>query len=236
MPPSATLHMTFWFPTADSVARGQALAMETNLHRRPRAGAPSLAERVWSSGDMSSALSALPEDTSADVRSATLALLAPWPPGRYTQALKRSGGILNLFRPLWRGQREPVWERMRRLWYGADDARGGQPPLALQRAWNHTPLPALGGLTPAQAMVGVGPAETEVTWAFMEELERRYGEGGFAEEEGALRVSVELLGDWMADLEADGRPLREMVVAERSALLARRAELVSGECIGEAGG
>ena len=119
------------------------------------------------------------------------------------------------------------------LWDGEGKGHGSQPPLALQQAWNHTPLAALGGLTPAQAMVGIGPQEAEPTWAYLADLESRYGDGEFAEEEEPLRVSVELLGDWLARLRGEDRPVTETIVAERSALLARRAQLLRGSGSGE---
>lgn len=227
MQTSTVKNLSFWLPTKDSLTRWLSLMMEMNLHRRPRVGGPSLSELVWTSGEVARALSELPEATTPEVRASMVVLVAPWPKGRYGQALKRSGGILNLFRPLWRGQQEPVWDGMLSAWRSGGAKRPMAPPLELQHAWNHTPLPLLGGMTPAQAMVGVGPQEAALTREFLTDLERSCGERGFADEAEALQVSVNLLTDWREGLRADGAPLLETVFAERSALLARRAELMA---------
>ena len=217
---------SYWLPTQDAVARWRALMPETNLHRHPREGGPSLSEIAWMTGDSSSAISSLPQDMTSEIMASMVALLAPWPDGRYTQAFQRSGGILNLFRPLWRGEREPVWEAMRSMWKVQTKERRDRPWFELQQAWNHTPLPVLSGLSPAQAMVGIGPQEADLSFDFLAELERNCAECGFADEDEALQVSVDLFDDWQEHLAADGHSLLETVLAERSALLARRAELL----------
>jgi len=220
------IDFTIWLPSQDSAARWVWLCMESNLHRPLSKGGPSLSEMVWATGDIALALAKIPASTTSDVRARTGALLAPWPKGRYTLAFRRSGGILNLFSPLWDGE-EDVWKRMVAMEKESMGGQGYEPSLRLQHAWNHTPLSRLGGLTPAQAMVGVGPQEADLTRDFLVLLEEECGERAFEYEEELLETAFEFLWDWRENLDAEGLPLFEVVVAERSALLARREELMA---------
>jgi hypothetical protein len=69
-------------------------------------------------------------------------LLQPWPPGRYVEAYRRSGGILNLFTPPWSEKQDEVWNNLLAKWKAktfADDSARRAALTGLEQQWNNTP-------------------------------------------------------------------------------------------------
>jgi hypothetical protein len=223
---------SFWIPTEVAGERVFWMSLEFSLNRRPEEGKPSLAEMVWSSGSAEEALLTLPPIVPPKIRGDAQRLLRPWPDGRYTEAYRRSGGILNVFTPPWGEQEDEVWAEMLAGWqaetFADEDAR--QAALrALERRWNTTPHPFFAGLTPAQVMVGGGPQEADLADEFLKRLTRAFDGRPFESEGQALIKTLMLLRGWECQPRKDGRMPLHIIVAERNELLARRARALRGE-------
>ena len=219
-----------WFPTRASAGRAFLMNLEFSLNQRPEGDRPSLAEVAWSTGDIEEALSILPPFMPKETRGSMKRLLQPWPRGRVSEAYSRSGGILNLFTPPWGEAEDEGWAGMLSGWqaetFAGDQAR--QEALrALEQRWNATPHPFFAGLTPSQVMVGGGPQEAGLAGEFLTQLARTYGGQPFESEGAALIKTLTLLRGWQSEPRRDGWTVRDIIVAERSALLARRATLRS---------
>ena len=107
---------TRWFPTRASGERSMLMELEFATNARGDKGKPSMAAIAWSSGDILHALADLPPIVPPPVRREFKRLLRPWPPGRYVEAYRRSGGILNLFTPPWDERSDEVWNKMKAEW------------------------------------------------------------------------------------------------------------------------
>jgi len=219
-----------WFPTRACGERSFLMNLEFSLNQRPEGDRPSLAEVVWSTGDVGQALSIVPPFMPRETRGKMRRLLQPWPSGRVSDAYSRSGGILNLFTPPWGEADDEVWAGMLSAWqaetFAGDHAR--QEALrALEQQWNATPHPFFAGLTPSQVMVGGGPREAGLAGEFLTQLARMYEGRPFESEGEALIKTLTLLRGWQSEPRRDGWTVRDIIVAERSALLARRARVLS---------
>ena len=198
---------------------------ESSIHGSPEAGEPSFAEIVWASGDVERAISLLPAIVPEITRRDARRLLQPWPPGRYTTANRRSGGILNLFTPPWGEPEDEVWADMVAGWKAQtfDNAGDRQEALrALEQRWNTTPHPFFAGLTPAQVMVGGGRQESKLSREFLERLTQTFDGQPFESEGQALAKTLILLRGWECQPGDDGQRPRDIIVAERNELLALR--------------
>lgn len=210
------------------------MMVECSINRRSQKGDPSLAEVVWSSGDVDKAMRVLPSTTTAKIGEEIRRLLQPWPDGRYTDAYHRSGGILNAFTPPWGEKEDEVWAEMLAGWKAqtfADENARQEALRALERQWNTTPHPFFAGLTPAQVMTGGGPQESDLASEFLRQLTRTYDRQPFESEGDALIKTLIALRGWQCEPQKDGRTVRDIIIAERDELLARRARTLS-ECGG----
>jgi hypothetical protein len=220
-----TTTKSYWVPTEVSGERVFWMTLEFGLNKRLQDNQPSIAEVAWSSGSTDKALLALPSIVTEKVRREARRLLQPWPGGRYTGAYQRSGGILNVFTPPWGEPQDEVWLKMRAGWeaetFPHEQAR--QEALReLERQWNTMPHPFFAGLTPAQVMVGGGPQEAELADEFLRRLTLMYDGQPFESEGQALIQTLTLLQGWQCQPQKDGRTVRDIIVAERNELLARR--------------
>jgi hypothetical protein len=208
------------------------MLVEFSLNGSPEAGHPSLAEVAWSTEDVDQALSLLPDYVSKETRREACRLLQPWPDGRYTDAYRRTGGILNLFTPPWGEQDDEVWVETLAGWHAGTfpDEESRQEALrALEQQWNNTPHSFFAGLTPAQVMVGGGHREAELAQEFLERLKDTLDEQPFASEGEALVKTLILLRGWGCQPRKDGRTPLDIIVAERNELLARRDRALEDE-------
>ena len=215
---------TRWFPTTVSRDRSLPMFVELSVNGYPEPGGPSFAEIAWTRG-VSQALSLLPSIVPAKTRRRARRLLQGWPDGRYTDAYRRTGGILNLFTPLWGEREDELWAKMLADWEATPfhDENARQEALgALEQRWNHTPHPFFAGLTPAQVMTGGGWGESELAREFLKQLAETLGGQAFESEGEALIKTLMLLRGWSYEPREDGRTPRDIIVAEREELLARR--------------
>jgi hypothetical protein len=221
-----TIRKSYWVPTEVAGERVFWMSLEFSLNRRPKGGRPSVAEVAWSSGSVEEALIELPSVVPERIRREAQRLVRPWPEGRYTDAYRRSGGILNVFTPPWGEEQDEVWAERVAAWkaqtFPNDHARQ-EAFRALEQQWNTTPHPFFAGLTPAQVMVGGGPQEAELADEFLRRLTRTYDGRPFASEGEALVKTLTLLRGWQCQPRKDGRTVPDIIVAERNKLLARRA-------------
>jgi hypothetical protein len=96
----------------------------------------------------------------------------------------------------------------------------------LEQAWNHRPHPFFAGLTPAQVMIGGGEQERALAQDFLDLLTAQFDGKGHESEGQALVQSLMLLRAWQFHpLPDGGRPI-DVILAERSDLLARRARIL----------
>jgi hypothetical protein len=221
-----TIRKSLWVPTEAAGERVFWMSLEFSLNRQPKAGQPSIAEVAWSSGSADEALLELPSVVPETIRKEAQRLIGPWPKGRYTDAYRRSGGILNVFTPPWGEEQDEVWAEMVAEWkartFPNEQAR--QEALrALEQQWNTTPHPFFARLTPAQVMIGGGPQEAELADEFLKQLTRMYDGRAFASEGEALIKTLTLLRGWQCQPRRDGRTVPDIIVSERNELLARRA-------------
>jgi hypothetical protein len=220
---------SYWVPTKAAGERLFWMSLEFSLNRPLKKGQPSLAEMALSSGSTDEALLALPSVVPPKIRKEAQRLLRPWPEGRYMDAYRRSGGILNVFTPPWGEPQDEVWAETVAGWksrtFPNDQAR--QEALqALENQWNTTPHPFFAGLTPAQVMVGGGPREADLADEFLQQLTRLYDGRPFDSEGQALIKTLTLLRSWQSQPRRDGRMILDIVVTERNQLLARRAPVL----------
>jgi hypothetical protein len=225
-----TIRKSYWVPTEVAGERVFWMSLEFSLNQRPKAGQPSIAGVAWSSGSADEALLALPSVVPERIRREAQRLVRPWPEGRYTDAYRRSGGILNVFTPPWGEGQDEVWAEMVAEWkaqtFPNDQARQ-EAFRALEQQWNTTPHPFFAGMTPAQVMVGGGPQEAELADEFLRQLTRMYDGRPFASEGEALIKTLTLLRGWQCQPRKDGRTVPDIILAERNELLARRARALN---------
>ncbi len=215
----------YWFPTKASSGRLLSMFTEFSMNGHLNFDEPGYAEIVWSCGDVEQAISLFPDIVPEMTRSEARRLLQPWPQGRYTTAYHRSGGILNMFTPLWGEAEDEVWADVVTGWRARtfDDASARQEALrALEQRWNTTPHPFFAGLTPAQVMVGGGHQESELAREFLELITQRFDGRSFDSEGQSLTQTLILLRDWECHPRDDGQRPRDIIVAERNELLALR--------------
>jgi hypothetical protein len=220
---------SYWIPTEAASERLFWMSLEFSLNRTAKKGQPSIAETALSSGSTDEALLALPSAVSAKIRKEAQRLLEPWPDGRFADAYRRSGGILNMFTPPWGEPQDEVWAKMMTEWQSEtfpDDLARAEALRTLEKRWNATPHPLFAGLTPAQVMVGGGPKEADLADEFLRQLTGMYDGHPFDSEGEALIKTLTLLRSWQSQPRKDGRTVLEIVVAERNQLLARRARIL----------
>jgi hypothetical protein len=204
---------------------------EFSLNGYPEPGHPSFVEIARSSG-VAQALSALPSFLPKRTRQEACRLLQPWPDGRYTDAYRRSGGILNLFTPPWGEREDEVWAEMLAGWKAEafPDKNAMEEALrSLEQRWNHTPHPFFAGLTPAQVMTGGGHEEAKLARQFLERLRQMFDGQPFESEGEALTKTLMLLRGWSCQPLEDGRTPLDVIVAERNELLARRERAMKSQ-------
>lgn len=226
--PTLTME-SYWIPTKAAGERLFWMSLEFSLNRPLKQGQPSIVERALSSGCADETLLSLPAVVPPKIRKDARRLLQPWPDGRYTDAYRRSGGILNVFTPPWGEPQDEVWAKMVAGWESdtfADTQTRQEALRALENRWNTTPHPFFAGLTPAQVMVGGGPQETELADEFLKHLTPLYDGRPFESEGEALIKTLTLLRGWQSQPRKDGRMVLEIIVAERNELLARRARVL----------
>ena len=221
----------YWFPTKASMERFLPATAEYNLNYGSTGQAQSVAEVYWSTGSPSEALAHLPAMIPAEMRREVQRLLHPWPEGRYTEAYRRAGGILNLFTPAWDEQQDEVWAEMVAGWEAeafADEGARQAALRALETRWNQTPHPFFAGLSPAQVMAGGGREESELTAEFLGYLAEEMDGQSFSSDGEALITALMLLRAWQNQPRAGGRTVLDIIRAERDELLARRARALQG--------
>ncbi|MGD8465277.1 MAG: hypothetical protein PVI09_15540 [Anaerolineae bacterium] len=220
---------SYSIPTSDAGERVFWMSLEFSLNRPLKKRQPTIAEVALSSGSADEALLALPSVVPPKIRKDAQLLLRPWPDGRYTDAYRRSGGILNVFTPPWGDSEDDVWAEMiaelERKTFPDDEDRQ-EAHRALEKQWNTTPHPLFAGLTPAQVMVGGGPQEAELAEGFLQQLTRTYDGRPFEGEGEALIKTLTLLRRWQSQSRKDGQMIQDIIVAERNELLARRARVL----------
>jgi hypothetical protein len=143
------------------------------------------------------------------------------------EAYRRIGGILNVFTPKWGEAEDETWAALVTEAGPVANCHFGADRRELAERWNHTPHPFFAGLTPAQVLVGGGPQEADLSDEFLKLLNRESDRKPFHSEGEMLIHTLKLLRGWQSRRQADGRTPFEIIVAERSALLARRQELLS---------
>jgi hypothetical protein len=220
---------SYWVPTQASGERMLVMELEFSLNLVPRDARLSKVEMALATGDVEGVLSSLPPAMAPEIKQRLRDLLQPWPEGRYTEAYRRSGGILNLLTPPWGEAEDEVWAGMVAGWkaatYPSEEAR--QAALReLEQQWNRTPHPFFAGLTPEQVMVGGGPVEKALAGEFLEFLSELLDGEEFESEGEALIKTVLMLRGWQCDPSGRGRSKRDAIVAERDELLARRARVI----------
>ena len=186
---------------------------------------PGLAEIVWTTGDIKRALAELPSIVPARIRREFQRLLQPWPAGRYVEAYRRSGGILNLFTPTWGEKQDEMWSKMlaeRQAATFADERARRAALIELEQQWNTTPHPFFAGLTPAQVMIGGGPLEAKLADEFLTQIERTLAQQSFVGEGAALIKTLLLLRGWQVEPQRGGQTPWQIIMAERSDFLLRR--------------
>jgi hypothetical protein len=206
------------------------MELEFAVNRWGNKGEPSMAEIAWSTGDIKQALADLPSIIPARVRREIQRLLQPWPPGRYVEAYRRSGGILNLFTPPWGEKQDEVWNKLLAEWKAqtfADDNAGQVALAELEQQWNSTSHPFFAGLTPAQVMVGGGPQEANLADGFLAQIERTLAKRGFEGEGDALVKTLMLLRGWQVEPQRGSQTPMQIILAERSDLLIRRGRALA---------
>jgi hypothetical protein len=227
----AVVEKSYWIPTKAAGERLFWMSLEFSLNRPSRKGQPSIAEMTLSSGSVDEALLALPSVVPAKIRKEAQRLLRPWPDGRYADAYRRSGGILNVFTPPWGEPEDEVWAEMVTGWQSEtfpDDLAREEALRALEKQWNTTPHPFFAGLTPAQVMVGGGPQEADLADEFLQQLTRLYDGRPFDSEGQALIKNLTLLRSWQSQPRRGGRTILDIIVTERYELLARRTRVLHG--------
>ncbi len=213
------------FPTRAAAERSVQMEWEFALHQLGDKDTLSLAESVWRTGDIKSALAQLPPIVPARVRREFERLLQPWPIGRYMDAYRRSGGILNLFTPAWNEKQDDIWSQWLADWKTAtytDECVRRTALLELEQRWNTTPQPFFAGLTPAQMMMGGGPREAKLAEEFLTQNDRALAKQSFVGEGDAAIKTLMLLRGWQVQPQRDGQTPWQIIVAERNDLLARR--------------
>jgi hypothetical protein len=222
----------FWMPTRDAGERIMPMQTECVVNARSEEDPGlSMAEIAWMTGDIDRAIDAvfsfsLPPKPLKIIRR----VLQPWPDGRYTTAYERTGGILNFFTPSWGESEDEIWAEMVAGWESTsfESETERQAALrALEQVWNTTPHPFFAGLSPAQVMVGGGRQEQAFAEDFLEYLSHQFEGRPFNSEGEALIQSLGLLRAWEMQRQADGRTIREVILAERTMLLARRAQALA---------
>jgi len=215
----------YWVPTKAAGERIFWVILECNLNTFSKDDNPSIAERVWASGDPAEGLRLLPDIVPESTRNSARKLLQPWLEGRYTLAYQRSGGLLNILTPSWGEQEDEVWQAMVDEWerqsFPSPEARR-EAFQALEQAWNNEPHPFFAGLSPAQVMVGGGEREYELTEEFLAELGARFQGKQFESEGDALIQALLFLRGWENITHGRDQTPREIIIAERNALLERR--------------
>jgi hypothetical protein len=222
---------THWFPTKASGERSFTMYVEFSLNGYPEPGHPSFVDIALASG-VAKALDALPSFLPKNAVREARHLLQPWPDGRYTDAYKRTGGILNLFTPPWGEREDEVWADMLAKWKAEafPDEKSRQETLrSLEQRWNHTPHPFFAGLTPAQVMTGGGHEEAKLANDFLRHLTEMFDGQPFESEGQALTKTLMLLRGWSCQPLEDGRTPLNVIVAERDELLARRERAIKGQ-------
>lgn len=220
---------SLWVPTQASVERVLLMNLEFNLNQIAKGSELSRAEMALATGDIEKVMSTVPDAVVPELKRSLRKLLQPWPEGRYSEAYNRSGGILNAFTPPWGEAQDEVWAGMLADWeagtYPDEEAR--QAALReLEQRWNRTPHPFFAGLTPEQVMVGTGPRENELSREFLDHLYEMFGDQEFESEGQALVSTVALLRGWQVELQVGGMSVRDLIVAEREELLARRTRVL----------
>jgi hypothetical protein len=221
---------SYWFPTKASAERMFRMTLEFNLNQHVEADQPTLAEVACITGSIDEALSTLPLPVPKETRAEMRRLLQPWPDGRYTPAYQRSGGILNLFTPAWGEPEDEPWAAALARWEAGsyDDEGTRQEALrTLEQEWNARPHPFFARLTPAQVMVGGGPREAALAVDFLTHLRLMYDGYEFESEGQALIAALTTLRAWQCQVQEGGQTVFQIVVAEREALLARRARALA---------
>jgi len=220
---------TCWLPTRASIERLMLMKIEFWLNQ-PNQNKRSISEIVWATGDIRQALAELPPIVPLKVRRQIERLLQPWPQGRYTPAYHRSGGILNLFTPQWGETQDEVWNKMLAEWHAQtfpDDQTRYAARAELEQRWNNTPHPFLSGLTPAQVMVGGGKQEAKLADKFLTYLEKFYNETEFESEGDMLIKTLMFLRSWQLQPLSNGQTPQQIILAERTELLNRRARILA---------
>jgi hypothetical protein len=220
---------TRWFPTRVSGERSMLMEIEFVVNGRHQ-DKPSMSEIVWATGNIKQALADLPPIVPPRVRRELERLLQPWPPGRYTGAYRRTGGILNLFTPPWGEPQDEVWNKMIAEWRATtfpDDQAKRAALIELEQRWNNTPHPFFAGLTPAQVMVGGGAQEAKLADEFLTQLGKIFGKRAFASEGDMLIQTLMLLRGWQVEPQPNGQTPMQIILAERTELLNRRAHLLA---------
>jgi hypothetical protein len=218
------------YPTQASAERSMAMELEFLLNQPGEKGEPSIAEVYWSTGSAQQALSDLPPVVPSKIRRELQRLLQPWPDGRYVDAYRRTGGVLNLFTPPWGEKQDEVWITLVAKCKSQvfPDAQTKQAAwVALEHTWNETPHPFFAGLTPAQVMVGGGPQEARLADEFIEEIGRHFKDRAFEGEGDALIKALLVLRGWQCEARRNGRTPVEIIMAERNDLLAQRAHILA---------
>lgn len=219
----------FWIPTREAGDKLTKMLMENGLNGPYEDDILSLAERFWISGNAAASLNELPSIIDRKIKRYARKLLRPWPQGRYTPAYRRSGGILNFLTPPWGEQEDELWEAMLDEWRRQsfpNDAARREARRALKQKWNHTPHPFFARLTPAQVMVGGGEQEAALTKRVLKKLNNQFSRRQFESEGQALVDTLTFLRAWAIAPGKDGQTSSEIIIAERTALLARREELI----------
>ena len=148
---------------------------------------------------------------SSEVRAMQAQTLLPLPdPSRpLTEALERSGGLLNIFLA------PPTREDLERL-----------GPSARETSWNTAPCVLLSGLTPAEVVVGGGPKEMELIHEAMTGLAEslsQHGDSWPSRGEACMAFLLQLR-QWQVVPQAElgARTPMAVIFEERSALVAQR--------------
>jgi hypothetical protein len=206
------------------------MEIEFSINAPSEKGGPSMAEIAWSTGDLKKALAELPPVVPGRVRKEFQRLLRPWSPGRYSEAYRRSGGILNVFTPPWSEKLDEVWNQWLVEWQAqtfADEGSRRSALVELEQQWNQTPHPFFAGLTPAQVMVGGGPQEAKLADEFLTHVERTLAKRAFEGEGDALIKTLLLLRGWQVEPQQNGQTPMQIIRAERNELFARRTQALA---------
>lgn len=148
--------------------------------------------------------------------------------GRYVEAYRRSGGVLNLFNPWATEADDDQWAEMKAGIAHLEGRALTEAEIEIAGLWNETAHDLFSGLTPAQVWAGGGPRERELAVQALEWVEESVGRKPFPTPGEALNAHLKALRLWQLrpQRKLKKRSPLQVILAERQSILARREEFL----------